>query len=118
MVCGCRTWRPAAGTPGALIAAHPDHVRVELTQGDPLVLYAPELQGDSIIAYRQKGVDSSRTAVPLSDVRTVEVERVDVPWTLGVMVAAAGGLFVFKLIVDEIGPLFRCDPNSYVRVGC
>ncbi|MGD0992151.1 MAG: hypothetical protein ABR998_06745 [Gemmatimonadales bacterium] len=88
---GCVTWQSGIGRPDALIDQRPKQVWVSLEQGGRMILYAPTVAGDSLVGYRRSRVESSRIALPVRDVKRVEVERVDVARTsvLAIALSAA-----------------------------
>jgi hypothetical protein len=90
-LCACTMWQPAVGSNDALLAAHPDQVRVTLKQGARMVLYAPAVHGDSLVAYRRRGAESSLITLPTRDVKSVEVEQ-DNPVGVLAAIAMMGGI--------------------------
>jgi len=91
---GCMTWRPATLPPRSLLAgAQETSVRVWRRGGEPIVLRTPVILGDSIVGSAPGASWTDRTAIALSDVTRVEVERVDANRTV-LLVAALGATVV------------------------
>ncbi len=90
------------------MAARPDRVRIVRVQRDTLLLQSPTIAGDTIVGYRQNGLDYDRTGVLMQDVVTIEVWRFDVGRTVGLVAGVAIGVVIFKFLEREIGPLSRC----------
>jgi hypothetical protein len=84
---GCVTWRTLPTPQGYLTAQRPSRARVYLTAGQQMNLYSPAVVGSDLIAYRQKGVDSSRVVIPLRDVRRVDVREANEEGTGWLIVA-------------------------------
>lgn len=80
----CVSWQAVSAPPEAYIRDQtPDRVRVTRNDGMQLTLDGPEVRAGAIIATQSPG------AVLLGDVRTVEVERIDVLRSVGIMLPAA-----------------------------
>jgi hypothetical protein len=97
---GCTTWRPATAGTEALIARHPGQVRVWFERGRHVVLYAPTVAGDSLVGYREYGVDESRIAFPLRDVTRTEVSRVNALNTVALAGAVTFGLVLLAGLAE------------------
>lgn len=70
---GCQTWQAVDVSPEILLATTPpERVRVTRTDGEMLILEAPELRAGAIVATAAPG------AVLLEDVRVLETRRVHV----------------------------------------
>lgn len=74
---GCMTWRPLAAPQMAIPVEHPARVRATLEGGQVIELYSPTVLGNDLIAWRQKGVDSSRVVIPMRSVQSVVARQVD-----------------------------------------
>jgi hypothetical protein len=72
----CATWQRVPG-PGSLNVEQPHEVRVSLLHGGQLVIYSPTVSGNELVGLRHDGDEASRLAIPLADVRFVEVQKVD-----------------------------------------
>lgn len=99
----CQGWqqvpRPTAGATG--LQGNPEIVRVTRTQGcgptpsrecmsnrGTVTLYAPRIQGDSLIGYFDRD-NRERTAIPLVDITNVESRKVDKLRTTGAVLGGA-----------------------------
>ena len=91
---GCMTWRPATLPPRTLLAgAQETVVRVWGRAGGPVVLRTPVIIGDSLVGTAPDSTWMARTAIALSDITRVEVQRVDAGRTT-LLVAALGATAV------------------------
>jgi hypothetical protein len=92
---GCTTWEePPAPSPTEARAIH-GLVRVTRSDGSSMELGDARVQRDSIVGTPRRNADA-RVAIALSDVRRVEVERVDVAastWT--VLLAGVAAFYIF-----------------------
>ncbi len=80
----CVSWQAVSAPPEAYVREQaPDRVRVTRSDGVQLTLEGPEVRAGAIVATRSPG------AILLGDVRAVEVERVSVLRSVGIMVPAA-----------------------------
>ena len=80
----CLSWQAVSGPPDAYIRDQaPESVRVTRNDGVQLTLDAPEVRAGAIVATQSPG------AVLLGDVRTVEVEKISVLRSVGIMLPAA-----------------------------
>jgi hypothetical protein len=80
----CVSWQAVSTPHEAYIRDQaPDRVRVTRDDGIQLTLLAPEVRAGAIVATQSPG------AVLLGDVRTVEVERISVLRSVGIMLPAA-----------------------------
>ena len=96
---GCMTWRPLAAPQMAIPVEHPARVRATLEGGQVIELYSPTVLGNDLIAWRQKGVDSSRVVIPMRSVQSVETRQSNDGGTIAlVAVVALGGLVVAAAI--------------------
>ena len=99
---GCTRWvQPEHPVPSFLPNQHEDILRVLRNSGQTVVLRSPRVVGDSLVGLSVVAVgDGPRQAVPLSDVRSVEVRRVDGGATGGLVVltvAAVGALYAIAV---------------------
>jgi hypothetical protein len=89
---GCTTWKTQAAAPEQIMAREPDQVRVTLGSGIRNVMARPSIVGDSLIG-SLPGPDprriAQRMAVPLADVRSIEVQRVNAGRT-ALLIAGVG----------------------------
>jgi hypothetical protein len=97
---GCTAWRPTTAGSEALMARHPREVRVSLERGGRVVLYAPAVAGDSLVGYREYGVNGSRIAIPLRDVTLTEVWRVNVVNTVALAGAVTFGMVLLAGLAE------------------
>jgi hypothetical protein len=87
---GCMTWHNPRLEPSALIdQRHPNAVRVERQDRTKVILYRPMISGDSLLGNISR---KKTTAIPLSDVSNLSVQRVNGGLT------ALGLLFVGALV--------------------
>lgn len=81
----CIAWAPVSVGPEALLRQPdpPERIRVTRADGERLVLEAPVLRAGALVATAAPG------AVLVSDVRSIEVQRVSVLRTVGVVAPGA-----------------------------
>jgi hypothetical protein len=88
----CVSWKTQPVSPDQVVARAPDQVRVTLGNGSRIVVAGPTIIGDSLIG-APPGADpkriAQRLAIPLSDVRSVEVQRVNAGKT-ALLIAGVG----------------------------
>ncbi len=106
---GCTSWRPAPGDRGALIASAPDAVRVQPLVGQAVVLYEPSLVGEELVGFRLAGDSASRLAIPMRDVRFVEVRRFDAGRTFATAAIVVTAFVFFRWADRELGPPSHCS---------
>jgi hypothetical protein len=94
---GCAKWQVQSVTPEALLSQrHPSRIRVTRSDDSTVVLYAPEVVGDTLYGTTRGSRDAAvaRTAVPLSGVMRLAIRKVDPVATgalgLGSAAVAAG----------------------------
>ena len=99
---GCSSWHVAGPTPQEYVQAHnPESLRITRLDSSQVVVKAPRVQGDTLLGTVGGGLrltDTLRTlAIPLSDVRVVEVRKSDAGMVLAfVGVAMLVGAVVFE----------------------
>ncbi len=74
---GCMTWKPEMKRSDALLAQHPTQTRLVLEHGTQVDVQTPTVLGDYVFGYKRLGDQSSRVAVPVNSVRTVERKAFD-----------------------------------------
>ena len=88
----CVGWKTQRVSPDQVLAKNPNQVRVRLGNGTRIVVVRPTIIGDSLIGSAPDS-DPKRAAprrvVPLSDIQSVEVRRVNAGRT-GLLVAGVG----------------------------
>ena len=102
-VTACQGWHQVARpAPGGTLEGNPEVVRVTRTMGcgptpsrscmesrGTITLYAPRIQGDSLIGYYDRE-SRERVAVAVSDITNVESQKVDKLRTTGAVVGGTG----------------------------
>lgn len=87
----CTRWAPAPLEPAHLPAA--DQARVTLRTGQRVIVKSPVISGDTLTGTVPAGVVWSRPrpipGIPLSQINTFEVRKVDAGATVGVVVLTA-----------------------------
>jgi hypothetical protein len=82
-VAGCTSWRVETLPPAELISQkHPDLLRVEQVDGKRVMVYRPEVQGDSLLG-RQSATSKGSRAVSLTSVSSVSTSHFSAGKTLG-----------------------------------
>ena len=117
----CMSWKTQPVSPDQVVARKPDQVRVTLASGGRIVVVRPTIVGDSLIA-APAGSDSTRSAerlaVALSDVRSVEVQRVNA----GKTALLIGGVGLTALVViaaaNDPGPFKSSGSGDHPAVSC
>lgn len=88
-VAGCTSWHVETLPPAELISQkHPGRLRVEQFDGKRVMVYRPEVQGDSLRGRPSAGSKGSR-AVTLASVRTVSTSHFSAGKTLGLTLGVA-----------------------------
>ena len=104
---GCSSWHSANVTPAQLLDDDPpDRVRVTKPDGTTLVLEHPQLLGDTLYgaAARNAGSRGDTVAVPLADLRKVEVRQPNGLKTIGLvlgLVTVATGIYL-AILLDNL----------------
>lgn len=104
---GCMTWKQGSGGSRETLAENPKKVRITLSDGRRVELNSPVLQGDSLVGSRSR----VRVAVPLDDVRSVEVRRVSVARTV-LLTGAGVTALIIALNVAEDDPPPQPPPSN------
>jgi hypothetical protein len=106
---GCAKWQVQSVTPEALLSQrHPSRIRVTRSDDSTVVLYAPEVMGDTLYGTMRGSRDAgvARTAVPLSGVMRIAIRKVD-PVATGALglgsaaVAAGAALAIFVATMPD-----------------
>jgi hypothetical protein len=88
----CMSWKTQPVSPDQVVAKNPDQVRVTLGNGSRIVVARPTIIGDSLIG-TAPGSDPKpampRRVIPLSDIRSVQVQRVNAGKT-ALLIAGVG----------------------------
>ena len=100
---GCYTWRPEPLVPRAAHEARVSVLRLWLADSSQFVLYDARVGPDSVTGFRS-AEHSSRTAIPLRDIRALEVRHLHGVKTvaLGLGVGAGIGAVIFIIAVSQI----------------
>ena len=118
----CTSWKTQPVSPDQVVARNPDQVRVTLASGSRIIVTQPTIVGDSLIC-AAAGSDSTqkrarRQAVALSDVRSVEVQRVNA----GKTALLIGGVGLTALVViaaaSDPGPFKSSGSGDHPAVSC
>jgi hypothetical protein len=89
----CTHWKTQSVIPAEYVGARqPRVVRISRTDGRRLVLHRPEVVGDTMYS----APPGRKPAVPVSEIETIAVRRID-PWgtmgvTLGIVAVGAAGV--------------------------
>ena len=95
---GCTSWHVESLPPAELIAQrHPYRLRVQDEVGKRVMIYGPEVRGDSLVGRPSAGSTGSR-AVPLATVRSVATSHFSAGGTLALLLGV-GVLAVVALAV-------------------
>jgi hypothetical protein len=111
----CMSWKAQPVSPDQVVAKKPDQVRLTLANSSRIVIARPAIIGDSLIG-TPPGADTKRIAqrlaVPLSDIRSVEVQRVNGAKTA--LLVAGLGVTALAVIAaaDCCGPDFKPAPSD------
>jgi len=104
LAAACTTWQPAPTSPRPFIEeTRPDRVRVTPRDGDPLILVAPRIRGDSIVGGPEGGPTEG---VELANVQELEVRRRD--WQQTGLVVVVGGALIAAAVVACFGLVSPC----------
>ena len=100
----CTSWHVGTPTPAQFVETqHPKMVRVTRSDGTKMELRTPMVQGDSLLG--TAGEDTTRqVSLPLSDVRSVAVQRVSAWKTTLVVLGGVIGVLVVATIVECSDP--------------
>lgn len=102
----CTVWRAQRRPVAEMLAArHESSVRVNHS----VVIYDPAVKGDSLVGtlrHMRGREDVQPAALPLSDVHSVDVQRVSIARTVGLVAALAVTVVVIEVILHPPGSLF------------
>ena len=85
-----------------------ESIRVTTTDGRRLTLASPRVIGDTLKGFRPDAdIDPTVVAVPLAQVRSVEIRKKDEGGTAGLSLAVAAVLVV-------VGAAVMCGPDSWI----
>ena len=107
-LCACTTWETANGTPREVLPPGTEStVRLLLAQGDSVTLVEAGIRNDAVVGL-ESGFGLGLRAVPLSDIRAVEIRRTE-PWKTALVAVGAvlaGRILWLKLAesVDSTEP--------------
>ena len=111
----CVSWKTQAVTPDQVVARSPDQVRLKLRDGSRVTVAGPVIIGDSLIG-APPSADSrriaQRLAIPLSEIQSVEVQRLNAGRTA--LVIAGVGITAAVVIAAATwdGPLGNSSGGS------
>jgi hypothetical protein len=100
LLAGCQSWRNSSHPLPQVLADQPSQVRVTRNDGGRFTLRRPRLSGDTLVGDLTSSAASGTIAVPLSEVRSLEVRRFNGLKTAGliagvgataILIAAAAG---------------------------
>jgi hypothetical protein len=103
---GCVSWQRALGRESYLTTQRPNHVQVVFADGRREDLYTPAVAGNQLVGYRQSA-GRSFTSIPIRDVRSIEVLRVDGQRT-ALLVGTVGVLAVLTAIAVADFQSWKC----------
>jgi hypothetical protein len=93
---GCQVWHVAGPTPAAFIQDRsPDRILVHRTDGSPVELLNPSVEGDSLRGFALTGGTST---LALANVQSVSVRGVSWSRTLGLVGAVGAGIALAALL--------------------
>lgn len=96
----CMAWHTASLQP--LRFNTDSSARLTLSDGTRLIVKHPVMVGDSLVWVHRSGAsrrDSARSAIPTSDIRKVEVRRVDALRTIGLLVGMGAVAFSAGVVI-------------------
>ncbi|HEX6432746.1 MAG TPA: hypothetical protein VFZ87_00820 [Gemmatimonadales bacterium] len=108
-VAGCTTWKTQEASPAEVVGNNPrDRVRVTRSDGSMVELVRPLVTADTLTGHWVGANDStSRVAIPLSDVRSLALNRV----SAGKTALLIGGLGVTALLVAAAAETEETRPS-------
>jgi hypothetical protein len=104
---GCMNWEIQPVSPAEVVSRRPDQVRITHAGGSRTIMAAPAIVGDSLIgapADSQTGPSRRRLSTALSDVESVEVQRVNSGKTALAVVGVGLAALMFIGIATYDGP--------------
>src|SRR4051812_42597045 len=117
---GCTSWNTQSVAPDRVLAQRPDQVRLTLRDGNRVVIVAPAIVGDSLIG-SPAGANpkhiAQRLAIPVSDIQSVEVQRISGGKTA--LLIAGVGVTALAVIAAAncCGPDFKPAPGDGSGTG-
>src|SRR5687768_6156922 len=101
LAAACQAWQSDQRPVPEVVQEHRDgRVALSMNNAGRIVVSNPTIEGDSIVGVRTvvTGGASSRTAIPISEVRSVETRQLSVLRTLvlGVLIAAGAVLAFYE----------------------
>jgi hypothetical protein len=106
----CTSWRIGSTTPEAVVARKPYVIRVVRQDGVTEQLYASRFEGDSLIGMSSPEGHARRISIPLADIHSVAVQRLNIAKT-AVLLAGAG------VTAAIIASALKSDPPPVVQTG-
>jgi len=111
----CTYWQPGTPNPAEFISnKQPKQVRVTRTDGSKFQLRNPTVFGDSLLGKTESVRDDTllSVAIPLSDVQNVEVKKISVGNTAGLV----GATVLFATFTAVI---IHCDnKKGFEKIDC
>jgi hypothetical protein len=117
---GCMSWKTQPVAPDQVLRQRPDRVRLTLAGGGTVVVMSPTIVGDSLIgapAGANPQQIAQRLTIPLSDIQSVEVQRVSGGKTA--LLLAGVGVTALAVIAAAncCGPDFKPAPSDGSGTG-
>ena len=102
----CTSWQVQTVTPEQVVTTqHPSAVRVQLLDGNQIVLDSPRIAGDSILG----ATGGKMTGVPLAGVHDVAVRHGSTGKTIGLVIGVTAGTLIGLAI---IGTIIVCNETT------
>ena len=111
LLCGCAGWHSIGKEPPAQYLARekPRTVRVSLAEST-FVLSGPAMREDSVVGFAREGTPVRPVAVPITDIRKLEVRSLKGSTTGKVVVGTFWGMGLAMLVLFAIHPGARTNP--------
>jgi hypothetical protein len=111
----CVSWKTQPVSPDQVVAKKPDQVRLTMAGGGKVVVVGPAIVGDSLVgapAEANPKQIAQRIAISLSDIRSVEVQRVNAGKTAALIAGVGLTALIVVAAADCCGPDFKPAPSG------